>query len=506
VLAGQGDLPDGHHPMTGQLTDEQLLGFLADLRKITADGAAALPAHGDFLRQQCAAGSLSPTAAAMLTRSMVETLSHKQARRIALAAQGFADGRPETPTRRHLTAVIERLALLQIDSVNVVSRSHYLPLFSRLGAYPRALLEDLAWGKKPTLFEYWGHEASLMPLDLQPLLRWRMEDARQGVGVWKCRQVPGRAPAVHRQGAGGHPRARPAVGRRTGAGRTRPGRLVGLERGQAGDRMPVLGRRTDHRHPARNVRTRLRPSREGAAQGDLVGADAVARGGAPHPAGPRGPRHRRRHRARPARLFPHGPRRRPARRRGTGRERRPDPGRGGGLGPAGLSGARRSPAAQDHRQRPALSVRQPDLVPRTGRALFDVRIRLEIYTPAHKRTHGYYVLPFLQGEAITARVDLKADRKAGLLRVLSAHGEPTANAATASALAAELRLMAAWLGLAGVAVAASGDLAPPWPRKPPDIDFGSPKPIYPQLRSRLGESAPPVRPNTGGSGLQTSVI
>jgi uncharacterized protein YcaQ len=115
---------------------------------------------------------------------MVEILSRKQARRIALAAQGFADGRPETPTRRHLTAVIDRLALLQIDSVNVVSRSHYLPLFSRLGAYPRALLEDLAWGKKPALFEYWGHEASLMPLDLQPLLRWRMEDARQGVGVW----------------------------------------------------------------------------------------------------------------------------------------------------------------------------------------------------------------------------------------------------------------------------------------------------------------------------------
>jgi uncharacterized protein YcaQ len=91
--------------------------------------------------------------------------------------------------------------------------------------------------------------------------------------------------------------------------------------------------------------------------------------------------------------------------------------------------------------------------------LFDVRIRLEIYTPAHKRTHGYYVLPFLQGEAITARVDLKADRKAGLLRVLAAHREPAANAATAELLAGELKLMATWLGLTGVAVASSGDLA-----------------------------------------------
>jgi uncharacterized protein YcaQ len=91
--------------------------------------------------------------------------------------------------------------------------------------------------------------------------------------------------------------------------------------------------------------------------------------------------------------------------------------------------------------------------------LFDVRIRLEIYTPAHKRTHGYYVLPFQQGEAITARVDLKADRKAGVLRVVSAHREPAANTATPAALAAELALMAGWLGLGGVAVSPSGDLA-----------------------------------------------
>ncbi len=78
-----------------------------------------------------------------------------------------------------------RLGVVQIDSVNVVSRTHYLPFFSRLGPYPREALEGLAWGKRPAFFEYWAHEASLLPLATQPLLRWRMEDAREGVGVWK---------------------------------------------------------------------------------------------------------------------------------------------------------------------------------------------------------------------------------------------------------------------------------------------------------------------------------
>jgi uncharacterized protein YcaQ len=92
--------------------------------------------------------------------------------------------------------------------------------------------------------------------------------------------------------------------------------------------------------------------------------------------------------------------------------------------------------------------------------LFGVRVRLEIYTPAHKRTHGYYVLPFLQGEAITARVDLKADRKAGKLLVLAAHAEPDADGDTPHALAEELALMAKWLGLSSVEIRLSGDLAP----------------------------------------------
>ena len=91
--------------------------------------------------------------------------------------------------------------------------------------------------------------------------------------------------------------------------------------------------------------------------------------------------------------------------------------------------------------------------------LFGTRVRLEIYTPAHKRTHGYYVLPFLEDEAITARVDLKSDRQAGVLRVQAAWREPDATADTASRLAAELRKMSGWLGLDGVEVAGKGDLA-----------------------------------------------
>jgi len=114
-------------------------------------------------------------------------ISAKEARRIALAAQGFSEPRPGGPiTRRHLKRALARTGLLQIDSVNVLTRKHYLPLLSRLGDYPCALLDQAAWGRKSErlLFEYWGHEASLLPLDAHPLLRWRMALADQGKGVW----------------------------------------------------------------------------------------------------------------------------------------------------------------------------------------------------------------------------------------------------------------------------------------------------------------------------------
>src|SRR3712207_5298064 len=114
----------------------------------------------------------------------MESLSLAQARRIALAAQGFSDPAPKTGVdRRHLRRVLSRTNLLQIDSVNVFARAHYLPAFSRLGPYPMSLLDDLAFRHRE-LFEYWGHEASLLPVALHPLLRWRMERARNLEEGW----------------------------------------------------------------------------------------------------------------------------------------------------------------------------------------------------------------------------------------------------------------------------------------------------------------------------------
>ncbi|MGB3389660.1 MAG: crosslink repair DNA glycosylase YcaQ family protein, partial [Pseudaminobacter sp.] len=109
---------------------------------------------------------------------MKETISAAMARRIALAAQGFTDPRPKGMIdRRHINRVLSRIGLFQIDSVSVVVRAHYMPLFSRLGPYPLALLDNAASGRKRSLFEYWAHEASFLPVETYPLMRWRMERA-----------------------------------------------------------------------------------------------------------------------------------------------------------------------------------------------------------------------------------------------------------------------------------------------------------------------------------------
>ena len=108
-----------------------------------------------------------------------EAITVADARRMALAGQGFATPRPQRVDARTLRALTERVGVLQLDSVNAVCRSHYLPVFARLGTYPRSTLDRMAWGTRGrALFEYWGHKASMLPLSMYPLMRWRMESAR----------------------------------------------------------------------------------------------------------------------------------------------------------------------------------------------------------------------------------------------------------------------------------------------------------------------------------------
>ena len=391
---------------------------------------------------------------------MTKTLSRAEARRIALAAQGFGVARPASPTRQHLLAAIERLGMLQIDSVNVVSRSHYLPLFSRLGPYPRDLLEDLAWGPAPALFEYWGHEASLMPLALHPLLRWRMADARDGLGVWKnvAAYLRGHPEFIDRT-LGEFQRRGPLAASDLDLGAKGQGGWWGWSEAKraveclfwVGDLTTVTRRGGFERVYGLSEQV-LPPSIGAAATPDRADAQATLLALAAKALGIATERDLRDY----FRLGLSDTRRALASLLDAGVLEAVQV-EGWGQ-PAYLTvGARRPRAVKGA----ALLSPFDNLIFFRERAqrLFDIRIRLEIYTPAHKRTHGYYVLPFLQDEAITARVDLKADRKAGRLLVQSAHAEPAARSDTAARLNAALDEMAGWLGLETVEVRPSGDLA-----------------------------------------------
>ena len=385
---------------------------------------------------------------------MTEHLSLAQARRIAIAAQGLDRARPAEAggagaTGSAFRRTLDRLGLFQIDSVNVVSRAHYLPAFSRLGIYDRALLDRAAWGprRERRMWEYWAHEASLLPLDLHPLLRWRMAAADRGeIGWTGLRRIAterrGEAMALlDRIGADGALAASDLDGERGPGGWWGwsdgkrllewlfwAGHLTTATRRGSFERVYDLPARVlpatvlalptpppeeahraliDHAARAHGVATdaalrdyfRLKPAEAAPAIAALASAGvlipATIPGCAPH-------------------VWLHRDARRP--RRVGGR---------------------------------ALLAPFDPLVWERSRAerLFGFRYRLEIYTPAARRVHGYYVLPFLLGERLVARVDLKADRQAGRLLVQSVHLEPDAPDDTMPELEAELDLMARWLTL-----------------------------------------------------------
>jgi uncharacterized protein len=376
----------------------------------------------------------------------LEELSPAQARRVALAAQGFGKPRPERVDAGHVRRLVQRLGLFQIDSVNVLSRAHYLPAFSRLGAYDRALLDRDAWGPRRhrALWEYWAHEASLLPLDAHPLLRWRMARADRGEAGYKAMRAiatEGRADAMAllaRIRDDGPIAASDVESGRTGwwawsdAKRTLEwlfyaGHLTTATRRRSFERVYDLPERVI---PAAVLAL---PTPDPAdARRALVARAAAALGIAT--AGEL----RDYHRLSPEDAAPAI---------ATLVEE-------GVLLPARVPGW---PAAYLHRdarvprrvEAAALLAPFDPMVWERGRAerLFGFRYRIEIYVPEDKRQHGYYVLPFLLGDRLVARVDLKADRAGSRLLVQSLHLEPHAPGDARERLDAELATMAGWLGL-----------------------------------------------------------
>lgn len=395
------------------------------------------------------------------------SLTVAQARRCALAAQGFgAAYRPRGRVERgHLRRVVDRLALIQIDSVNVVTRSQYLPFYSRLGRYDPALLDGLrdGGGVRRHVVEYWAHEASLVALPLWPLFGFRMRRAHDE--AWDGMQRVARD----------HPD------------------LVSAVRAEVVARGPLTARALEaaleHDLPRRRDHWGWNWSLVKAALEHLFWAGEITSAG-------RTSQFERRYaaldRVLPPEILARGPfgadpvpeeeafvalMEIAARAHGVGTEQclrdymRLSPAQArpalatlvarGTLVPARIEGWNR-PAYLHHEARLPRRVEARALLSPfdslvwqrdRARALFDFDYRLEIYVPAAQRVHGYYVLPFLLGDRLLGRVDLKADRAAGVLQVQAVHWEAGALQARPDApeqLADELREFAAFLGLGEV--------------------------------------------------------
>jgi uncharacterized protein len=390
-------------------------------------------------------------------------LTAAQARRIAVAAQGFSEPRPGgSITRAHLKRLISRIQVLQLDSVSVAVRAHYAPVFSRLGPYDRDVLDRAAWGPRSSrlLAEYWAHEAALMAVDDWPLLRWRMRQYRHGRwGTHIVKANPQLADdivsAVAELGpstAGqieAHLAAEPR--RKKGAWWTRSdtkwvaealfssgvlttATRVGFARHyDLVERVlppEVLARQVDDDEAVRELALRAATALGVGTEADLRDYFRLSA-----------------QQVRPA----------IADLLAAGEIERVDV--DGWSAPAYLRAGRTVPRRD--RGTALLCPFDPLIFfrPRVER-IFGFHYRIEIYTPAAKRQYGYYVWPLLLDGQLVARADLKADRATDSLRVVGAFAEPdTPRARVAAALAGELVSMASWLGLGGFSVSTRGDLA-----------------------------------------------
>jgi uncharacterized protein YcaQ len=384
---------------------------------------------------------------------------------VALAAQGLTAARPDRPVGiRDVQAAVTRLGQFQIDSVNVVTRAHYMPLFSRLGPYDTGLLDRAAHQPPRRLFEYWGHAASLIDVSLQPMLRFRMQAGYRD--VWGrverlAQQQPGLVQLVRDEVAARGPLSARQLEREEERDRSHwgwnwssvktvlewlfyCGEVTSARRNAQFERIYDLPERV--LPPA--VLAAPTPTPEQAVTG-LVARAARALGVASEQS------LRDYFRTRP----------------GLTRQAVATLVEAGQLVPVRLGTEQGRPLYLWHEARIPRRVRTRALLSpfdsmvfereRLHR-LFDFFYRIEIYVPPQRRVHGYYVYPFLLDDAFVARVDLKADRQAGLLRVHAAWAEPGAERLeVAEELAAELVVMAGWLGLHGVVAPVAGDLSEP---------------------------------------------
>jgi uncharacterized protein len=385
------------------------------------------------------------------------SLSNAQARRIALAAQGFTDPRPAGRIdRRHLRRVLDRVGLIQIDSVNVLVRSQELPLFARLGPHPRTLIDDATADGE--LFEYWVHEASHVPSAHHYLYRWMMRQPHRWPSFRRLMaDRAGYIESVYDYVVANGPVVAGDLKQRVG----KKGTWWDYDDGKiALEALFYEGRVSARRRPRDFARVYDITER-------VIPPEALARPTLPE-------REARKELLVLAAKY-HGV--------GTLRdltdyhrmkqascvELAAELVEEGRLVPAEVRGwgrpAYAHPDAVTPRRITARALLSPfdPVVWNRERAerLFGFHYRIEIYTPAPRRQYGYYVLPFLLGDELVGRVDLKADRANRALLVQSAWGEPgITNGHVAAELHEELTSMAGWLGLERVVVTGRGDLSP----------------------------------------------